>query len=42
LEEKFGKETRELSLADAVKNLRGDANTEVKLKIIRPPAGAFR
>jgi len=31
-----GKETRELSLADAVKKMRGDANTEVKLKIIRP------
>jgi carboxyl-terminal processing protease len=31
-----GKETRELSLADAVKKMRGEANTEVKLKIIRP------
>ncbi|MEI7850765.1 MAG: S41 family peptidase [Kiritimatiellales bacterium] len=31
-----GKETRELSLSDAVKKMRGDADTEVKLKIIRP------
>jgi len=31
-----GQETRELSLADAVKKMRGDAHTEVKLKIVRP------
>jgi carboxyl-terminal processing protease len=31
-----GKETREFSLSDAVKKMRGDADTEVTLKIIRP------
>jgi len=31
-----GEETRELSLSDAVKKMRGEANTEVMLKIIRP------
>jgi carboxyl-terminal processing protease len=31
-----GKETRELALSDAVKKMRGDADTEVTLKIIRP------
>jgi carboxyl-terminal processing protease len=31
-----GKETRELSLSDAVKKMRGEAKTEVKLKTIRP------
>lgn len=31
-----GKETREMSLSDAVKLMRGEAGTEVKLKSIRP------
>ncbi len=31
-----GKETREQSLSDAVKKMRGEAKTEVKLKTIRP------
>ena len=31
-----GKETREMSLSEAVKKMRGEANTEVKLKTIRP------
>ncbi len=31
-----GKETRLLSLSDAVKKMRGDADTEVKLKSVRP------
>lgn len=31
-----GKETREMSLSDAVKMMRGDANTVVKLKTVRP------
>jgi len=31
-----GKETREMSLSDAVKLMRGDAGTEVNLKSIRP------
>ncbi len=31
-----GKETREMSLADAVKKMRGEAGTSVKLKSVRP------
>ncbi|MDD3276860.1 MAG: S41 family peptidase [Kiritimatiellales bacterium] len=31
-----GKETREMSLSDAVKLMRGEAGTEVKLKSVRP------
>ncbi|MFA7256646.1 MAG: S41 family peptidase [Kiritimatiellales bacterium] len=31
-----GKETREMSLSDAVKMMRGDAGTDVKLKAVRP------
>lgn len=31
-----GKETREMSLSEAVKKMRGDAGTEIKLKALRP------
>ncbi len=37
-----GKETRELSLSDAVKKMRGEAKTEVKLKTIRPSTHAAK
>lgn len=31
-----GKETREMSLSDAVKKMRGEKDTEIKLKAVRP------
>ena len=37
-----GKETREMSLSDAVKKMRGDAGAEVKLKIVRPSTHAVK
>jgi carboxyl-terminal processing protease len=37
-----GKETREMSLSDAVKKMRGDAGAEVKLKIVRPSTHAIK
>jgi carboxyl-terminal processing protease len=37
-----GKETREMSLSDAVKKMRGNAGAEVKLKIVRPSTHAIK
>jgi carboxyl-terminal processing protease len=36
------KETREMSLSEAVKKMRGDAGAEVKLKIVRPSTHAVK
>lgn len=37
-----GKETREMSLSEAVKSMRGEAGTEVKLKSVRPSTHAVK
>jgi len=37
-----GKETREMSLSDAVKKMRGEAGAEVKLKAVRPSTHAVK
>ena len=37
-----GKETRETSLADAVKSMRGEAGTNVRLKAVRPSTHAVK
>lgn len=37
-----GKSTEKMSLQDAVKNLRGEAGTEVKLTVLRPTTGATK
>ena len=37
-----GKETREMSLSDAVKKMRGEAGTEVKLNVVRPSTHAVK
>ncbi len=37
-----GKSTEKMSLQDAVKNLRGEAGTQVKLTILRPTSGELK
>jgi carboxyl-terminal processing protease len=37
-----GKETREMSLSEAVKKMRGEAGAEVKLKTVRPSTHAIK
>ena len=37
-----GKSTEKLSLQDAVKQLRGEPGTEVKISILRPSSGRVK